>query len=99
VGLTRNSIATVFQQIMSRLFILHMVFPLVEKGHFSIYMACLCWSFTEVTRFTFYSLKELDMFNYHNLFALIVGFFRYNSFIVLYPIGVTGELLSCYKAW
>ena len=62
-------------------------------------MATLCWSFTEVVRFTFYSLKELDMFNYHNLFALVVGFFRYNSFIVLYPVGVTGELLCSFKAW
>ena len=84
---------------MSRLFILHMIMPLVEQGHFAIFMATLCWSFTEVVRFTFYSLKELDMFNYHNLFALVVGFFRYNSFIILYPVGVTGELLCSFKAW
>ena len=30
---------------------------------------------------------------------MIVGNMRYNAFIVLYPIGVSGELLACYEAW
>lgn len=34
-----------------------------------------------------------------NTFAGIVGYFRYNSFIVCYPVGITGELMAYYMAW
>ena len=79
--------------------ILHMIFPLVETNHFGIFMACICWAVTEVTRFTFYTLKELNLFKVTNPFAELIGHMRYNSFIVLYPIGVSGELICCFKAW
>jgi very-long-chain (3R)-3-hydroxyacyl-CoA dehydratase len=34
-----------------------------------------------------------------NYFADIVGHMRYNFFIILYPVGITGELICCYKTW
>ena len=46
-----------------------MIFPLVETNHFGIFMATICWAVTEVTRFTFYTLKELGMFKATNPFA------------------------------
>jgi hypothetical protein len=97
--MTKNSLASVFPQIVSRLFILHMIFPLVESEHFCIFVATICWAVTEVTRFTFYTLKELNLFKVSNPLAELIGHMRYNSFIFLYPIGVSGELICCFKAW
>ncbi|XP_032666298.1 very-long-chain (3R)-3-hydroxyacyl-CoA dehydratase 2 [Odontomachus brunneus] len=52
----------------------------------------IAWSITEVIRYFYYFL---------NLFAIvphIMIWLRYTTFIILYPIGVTGELLCFYAA-
>jgi len=60
-------------------------------------MCTLAWSWTEVVRFSFYTLKQLKI--EANTATEIINFFRYNSFFLLYPLGVGGELLSSYHAW
>lgn len=55
-------------------------------------LALIAWSITEIIRYFYYFL---------NLFAIvpyIMIWLRYTTFIVLYPIGVTGELLCFYAA-
>lgn len=99
LGLTRNSVPTVFVQILSRYFILFAIFPYVPEGHYAVFMACICWAWTEVIRFSFYTLKEFKITIGAHSFTRMIGFFRYNSFIALYPVGVSGELLSSYKAY
>ena len=74
-----------------------MVFPSVTVYDYSIWMCSLCWSVTEIVRFTFYTLKELKIED--TVLAQITGVFRYNLFILLYPLGVSHELLACYRAW
>ena len=91
--LTRNNPVTVFQQIMSRVFVIYMIFPYSSGKHFGIFMTVMCWSVTEVIRFIFYSLKLVNMGSTENLLAYIIGQLRYTLFIVLYPVGVTGELI------
>ena len=61
-------------------------------------MATMAWSWTEVVRFTFYTLKQLEVDELNPLY-LIFSYFRYNSFVLLYPLGVGGELISTYSAW
>ena len=99
LGVTNNSLGQVAPQILSRLAVLWYVLPYVSHGNPAVFMATLCWSITEVVRFTFYSLKTLDIDISTNLQASIVGHLRYNSFIILYPVGVTGELLCFYSCW
>mmetsp|Transcript_17366 Transcript_17366/g.26758 ORF Transcript_17366/g.26758 Transcript_17366/m.26758 type:complete len:197 (+) Transcript_17366:118-708(+) len=94
--ITRNNPATVFQQILSRVFVIYMVFPYSDGPHFGVFMTVLAWSFTEVVRFIFYSLKLVNMGSPENTFSYIIGLMRYNLFIILYPIGVSGELICCY---
>ena len=52
--------------------------------------AILCWAITEVIRYSFYTFKNVS----------ILKHLRYNLFLVLYPLGVSCELLcvlhSCY---
>jgi very-long-chain (3R)-3-hydroxyacyl-CoA dehydratase len=56
----------------------------------AIFMVALPWAITECVRYPFYQFKGLQEY---------LGHLRYNLFIVLYPIGVTGELLCCYRLY
>ena len=50
----------------------------------SINGVLVCWSVTEVVRYSFYTLKDAE----------ILKHLRYNLFLVLYPFGVSFELIS-----
>ncbi|XP_066602424.1 very-long-chain (3R)-3-hydroxyacyl-CoA dehydratase hpo-8 [Prorops nasuta] len=55
-------------------------------------LTLLAWSITEIIRYLYY---------FTNLLGFVPQFLtylRYTTFIVLYPIGVTGELLCLYSA-
>ncbi|KAK6061711.1 tyrosine phosphatase-like protein, PTPLA [Cooperia oncophora] len=51
-------------------------------------MLLLAWSITEVVRYSFYA------FTLFNAVPYFLTWIRYTFFIVLYPLGVTGELLT-----
>ena len=55
-------------------------------------LAILAWAITEIIRYGYYA------FNLLGSVPSIIVFLRYTTFIVLYPIGVTGELLCFYWA-
>lgn len=55
-------------------------------------LALLAWSITEIIRYGYYALNLI------NLVPSILIWLRYTTFIALYPIGVTGELLCFYAA-
>lgn len=50
----------------------------------------LAWAITEVFRFSYYTFTSLQ--------EGFLGHVRYNLFIVLYPLGVTAELLCMWSA-
>ena len=57
--------------------------------------AALCvipWSIAEIIRYSYYIAKESD----HEI--RILTWLRYSAFIILYPFGVTGELLTIWQA-
>ncbi|CAG9768552.1 unnamed protein product [Ceutorhynchus assimilis] len=55
-------------------------------------LALLAWSITEIIRYSNY------FFNLIGSVPYFLKYLRYTTFIVLYPIGVTGELLCIFKA-
>jgi len=55
-------------------------------------LALLAWSITEIIRYGYYACNLL------NYVPKILVWLRYTTFIVLYPIGVTGELWCYYSA-
>ena len=65
--------------------------------HWSLYLMVLSWCFIEVVRYSFYAINLLVDNNIlkvpYTLFWL-----RYNLFQVLYPTGITGELVQMYVA-
>jgi very-long-chain (3R)-3-hydroxyacyl-CoA dehydratase len=50
------------------------------------------WSIAEATRYIYYAL------NLYDLVPHFITWCRYSFFIILYPIGVTGELLTIYAS-
>jgi len=91
--LTPNNPITVMQQVLSRIVILYFVMPMIwddPSNDIYIFMVGLPWAITECIRYPFYQFKGLQS---------ILGHLRYNLFIVLYPIGVAGELLCCYQLY
>ncbi|KAL1513373.1 hypothetical protein ABEB36_002792 [Hypothenemus hampei] len=55
-------------------------------------LALLAWCITEIVRYSNYTLNLIGNVPY------ILKYLRYTMFIVLYPIGITGELLCIWKA-
>lgn len=52
----------------------------------------ICWSVTEVVRYSYYAVNTAGL----NIFPLT--WLRYSTFLLLYPLGITGELGTVYKA-
>ncbi|KAG7240337.1 hypothetical protein INR49_026908 [Caranx melampygus] len=58
----------------------------------SVLLFVTAWTVTEIIRYSFYTFSLLNHLPY------LIKWARYTFFIVLYPMGVTGELLTIYAA-
>lgn len=93
-GLVRsNPILTTFQ-VFSRLIVLWgVIYPIVKvQINLGCALALFAWTITEMIRYSYYSFTLLGYL------PSVLNYLRYTLFIVLYPIGVTGELLCIYRA-
>ncbi|XP_053959199.1 very-long-chain (3R)-3-hydroxyacyl-CoA dehydratase hpo-8 [Anastrepha ludens] len=88
-----NPVITTFQ-VLSRMMVVIGVVMATPTGKVSpgLPIALLAWAITEIIRYGYYALNILNIMPY------IVVFLRYTTFIALYPIGVTGELLCFWWA-
>ncbi|KAK7870180.1 hypothetical protein R5R35_012735 [Gryllus longicercus] len=88
-----NVIITTFQ-VFSRVMVVCGVLLATPTGAASpgLGLALLAWSVTEIIRYMFYALNIVGFVPY------LLVWLRYTTFIALYPIGVTGELLCLYAA-
>ncbi|XP_069472716.1 very-long-chain (3R)-3-hydroxyacyl-CoA dehydratase 2 isoform X2 [Ambystoma mexicanum] len=79
---------------MSRVFLTWAVTHSVREvqNEDSVLLFVVAWTVTEIIRYSFYTFSLLNHLPY------IVKWARYTLFIVLYPMGVTGELLTIYAA-
>lgn len=97
-GLVRSPVMTTFMQVFSRVWVILIVFaaPAVQPTWYCGMMA-LSWSLVEVPRYAFYVATLLGSGDVkgtpYPLFWL-----RYSLFAVLYPSGITGELVTMYSA-
>lgn len=94
--IVRSPLVTTAAQVSSRLLIVIGSFQLSTKpisstiGYEYITLS-LAWSITEVVRYFFYAFNLID------IQPKILLFLRYNMFPILYPMGVTSELIILYK--
>lgn len=93
-GLVRSNPVITGFQVISRIFMVWGIVYMVPEAQDQLGFPLLCfaWCITEVIRYSFYlgSLVQYTPFP--------LQFLRYTLFIVLYPMGVTGELLSVYSS-
>lgn len=89
-GLVPSPVVTVAIQVGSRIFIVwgHLYWVPECQKHWSLPVMVMSWSITEVVRYAFYFFGLLGGVPYP-LFWL-----RYSLFMVLYPTGITGEILQ-----
>ena len=95
IGLVPSSAFQTFIQIISRLMVVWgILLPIVEtRNAMGVPLLLFAWSFAEMTRYLYYAL------NIYNLVPYVLTWLRYSLFIVLYPVGVTGELLTMVAAY
>ncbi|KAM3966810.1 3-hydroxyacyl-CoA dehydratase 1 [Aphomia sociella] len=94
IGLVPSGVFVVLMQVYSRVFLLCGVLLVTHGATVSpgIPLCILAWSVTEIVRYGYYTLNLVDAV------PQILLFLRYTTFIILYPVGVTGELLCMYYA-
>lgn len=81
-------------QVLSRVMVVVGVVMATPTGKVSpgLPLALLAWSVTEIIRYGYYACSLLGSVPH------VLVMLRYTTFIALYPIGVTGELLCFYWA-
>ena len=94
VGLVRSNPVLVFLQVLSRLLVVWLIaYPFTaSRNCVGILVVCIAWPLAEIVRYIYYALNILNKMPY------FIAWCRYSFFIVLYPIGVTGELICIYNA-
>lgn len=93
VGFVKSSAFQTFMQILSRIIIVWAALVPFEAARLStgFSMILIAWPIAETTRYLYYAI------NLVNLDVYLVTWARYTFFIVLYPLGVSGELLILWK--
>lgn len=94
-GLVPSAWFTTFVQVMSRLIVLWAYCVPVSHAHWSLYLLLGSWSLSELPRYGLY-LWQLLFPTTPAPFPLF--WLRYSLFAVLYPAGITGEILQLWTA-
>ncbi|XP_061037528.1 very-long-chain (3R)-3-hydroxyacyl-CoA dehydratase 1 [Eubalaena glacialis] len=94
IGIVPTSVLVAGVQVSSRIFMVWLVTHSIKpiQNEESVVLFLVVWTVTEITRYSFYTFSLLDHLPYFIKWA------RYNFFIILYPVGVAGELLTIYAA-
>jgi len=93
LGFVSSNVVLTFFQVFSRVFVLWGILELSPPSQtcFGVPLLLFAWGVTEIIRYGYYALNLVGL-------ASIIQWFRYTLFIVLYPIGITGELACIYFA-
>ncbi|XP_010076276.1 PREDICTED: very-long-chain (3R)-3-hydroxyacyl-CoA dehydratase 2 [Pterocles gutturalis] len=93
-GIVPSSVVLTAFQVMSRVFLTWAVTHSVKEvqSEDSVLLFVVAWTITEIIRYSFYTFSLLNHLPY------LIKWARYTLFIVLYPMGVSGELLTIYAA-
>ncbi|KFD53759.1 hypothetical protein M514_05265 [Trichuris suis] len=94
LGVVRAPTLTTLIQVAGRLFVVWPIAHNVVEARTSLgaFLYTIAWSLTEVVRYSFYASSQV------NLTPHFLLWLRYSLFLVLYPLGVTGELLAIFAA-
>lgn len=95
LGFVVSNLALTAAQVYSRVMVVCLVLLATPTAPLSVGLplALFAWSVTEVIRYSFYALNIIGSVPYFLIWC------RYTFFIILYPIGITGELLCIWAAY
>ncbi|EFO26575.2 hypothetical protein LOAG_01917 [Loa loa] len=84
----RSPVGTTSMQVFSRVSLVFILYKVISAQRSTgVLFMLVAWSVTEVVRYSYYGLALINaVSNFHT-------WLRYSLFIVLYPLGVIGELL------
>jgi len=90
LGLVPSPVVVVTLQVGSRIFVVWGALYWVPacQQHWSLFLIVISWGITEVVRYAFYFFSLLGNVPYP------IFWLRYSLFMVLYPSGITGEILQ-----
>lgn len=94
IGIVKSNAITTTMQVFSRVWTLWAVVNVCVNAQTSFFftMTCLSWSLVEVPRYIYYACDILLEKCPYQLLWL-----RYSLFLVLYPLGITGEIGCMYQ--
>lgn len=94
-GMVRAPVFTTAMQVFSRVCLVTVVQATPNAHDLSpwLYFMVFAWSLTEVVRYMFYALGLMGVEVYP------IKFLRYSMFLVLYPMGVSGEIGCMHRAF
>lgn len=95
LGLVRSPVGTTFLQVLSRLIVLYGSLRIGDtdatKSPIFVQMV-VAWCLSEIVRYSFYGTSLLKVK------VAPLTWLRYSAFMVLYPVGITGEIGCLYKS-
>jgi len=95
--LTPSPFFSTFLQIFSRVGIVYILQHFNYSRSIGYILLSFAWSITEIIRYPYYLLNILKKeYKKENLIPYWLTWCRYSFFILLYPLGVTGEILTVY---
>lgn len=94
VGFVRSPVGTTLMQVFSRVSVVWLILykVIASRDSVGVPMLLVAWSITEVVRYSFYALSLM------NSVPKLLVWMRYTFFIVLYPMGALGEVLTIIAA-
>ena len=93
--LVRAPLFTTIVQVLSRIIIVILLQNYPKYVYVNYLLLSFAWPISEIVRYPFYILNSLGkIINNENLIPYFLLWARYSFFIVLYPIGVSGEILT-----
>ncbi|ODV83129.1 hypothetical protein CANARDRAFT_209385 [[Candida] arabinofermentans NRRL YB-2248] len=98
VGNVKSPVLTTLMQVSSRLLLVFGIFTALPQSpaniHWSYITLTIAWSVTETMRYYYYAANIISNGNPPSY----MKWFRYNSFIILYPMGISSECIMIYKS-
>lgn len=94
LGIVRTGVFLTLAQVSSRVFLVTGVLLVSQDATRSpgLVLCVLAWSVTEIIRYSYYAVNAVSQV------PAALLFLRYSTFYLLYPLGVTGELLCIYDS-
>ncbi|KAG5312377.1 HACD2 dehydratase, partial [Acromyrmex insinuator] len=97
IGLVPSNVLITLVQVFSRIMVVNgalLVTPYTyAASSLGLPLALIAWSITEIIRYSYYFINLIS-----GIMPRVLVWLRYTTFIILYPLGITGELLCLYTA-